>query len=93
MTKEEKELLYSNIGNLKRSPEWRCVIDEYLFKDFLKEQRDIIANFCDRQDSDEYKNAFKAKQSIEWFRGWVEATSKEAQDYVDSLNDYRYNRR
>ena len=67
MTKESKELLYSNIGNLTRSLQWRFVIDDYLYDKYLTEQGKIIAEFCDNQNSDEYKNAFRAKQSIEWF--------------------------
>ena len=92
MTKESKELLYSNIGNLTRSPQWRFVIDDYLYDKYLKEQGKIIAEFCDNQNSDEYKNAFRAKQSVEWFKEWIEATSKEAQEYIDSLNAYQYGR-
>lgn len=66
-----EQILRDKVRRLMMNDEWRTAIMDYLCKDFLKEQEAIIGKFCERQDSDEYKEAFRAKQSIEWLKEWI----------------------
>lgn len=70
-----EQILRDKVRRLMINDEWRIAIIDYLCKDFLKEQETIIGKFCDKQDSDEYKEAFRAKQSIQWFKEWIEKVS------------------
>lgn len=66
-----EQILRDKVRRLMLVEEWRTTIMDYLCKDFLKEQEAIIGKFCDKQDSNEYKEAFRAKQSIEWLKEWI----------------------
>lgn len=90
----------NDFRRLVNTSEWRSFSD-YLFNDFLKAQETIIGRFATQQDSNYYKEAFMAKQSIEWFREWIEIFRNggggivqydSAQETQDSFNDYYYNK-
>lgn len=84
-----EQILRDKVRQLMLVEEWRTAIMDYLCKDFLKEQEAIIGKFCERQDSDEYKEAFRAKQSIKWFKEWIGNTSGIVQnDSTESSNDF-----
>ena len=67
----DEQAIRDKVRRLMMNDEWRIAIMEYLCRDFLKEQEAIIGKFCDKQDSDEYKESFRAKQSIEWLKEWI----------------------
>lgn len=68
----DERILRDKVRRLMMVDEWRIAIMEYLCRDFLKEQEAIIGKFCEKQENDEYKEAFRAKQSIEWLKEWIE---------------------
>ena len=93
-----EQIARSEFKRLVGSNEWQT-FSKYLFDDFLKAQEAIIGKFATQQDSYDYKEALKAKQSIEWFREWIELFRNggggivqydSAQETQDSFNDYYY---
>ena len=93
-----EQIARDDFKRLVMTNEWRS-FSEYLFNDFLKAQEAIIGKFATQQDSYDYKEALKAKQSIEWFREWIELFRNggggivqydSAQETQDSFNDYYY---
>lgn len=66
-----EQIARNDFRQLVNTSEWRS-FSEYLFNDFLKAQEAIIGKFATKQDGYEFKEALKAKQSIEWFREWIE---------------------
>lgn len=83
-----EQILRDKVRRLMMNDEWRTAIMDYLCKDFLKEQEAIIGKFCERQDSDEYKEAFRAKQSIEWLKEWIGNVISMAQNDSTEKSSY-----